>query len=97
MLPGVGVFGTEPAVRILVPILREFGFTIEALWGQISSETEALAGDLKIENFTTKIDDVLLRKNVDLVFVVCPPYLHSQISVKALGIGKHVICACEYN
>lgn len=21
-----------------------------------------------------------------------PPYLHSQISVKALGIGKHVLC-----
>lgn len=96
MLPGVGVFGTEPAARILVPILREFGFTIEALWGRIASETEELARDLKIDNYTTKIDDVLLRKNVDLVFVVCPPYLHSQISVKALGIGKHVI-VCSGN
>lgn len=91
MLPGVGVFGTENTARILVPILRESGFSIEALWGRTIAETEALALDLKIENFTTKIDDVLLRKNVDLVFVLCPPHLHSQISVKALGIGKHVI------
>lgn len=96
MLPGVGVFGTENAARILVPILRESGFTIEALWGKTPADTEALATDLKIENFTTKIDEVLLRKNVDLVFVVCPPYLHSQISVKALGIGKHVII-CSAN
>lgn len=96
MLPGVGVFGTEPAARILVPILREFGFIIEALWGRIQNETESLAKDLKIEYYTTKIDDVLLKKNVDLVFVICPPYLHSQISVKALGIGKHVI-VCSGN
>jgi len=26
------------------------------------------------------------------VFVLCPPNLHSQIAVKALGIGKHVLC-----
>lgn len=96
MLPGVGVFGIEPAARILIPILKEYGFTIEALWGRTMKETEELASDLNIETYTTKIDDVLLRKNVDLVFVVCPPYLHSQISVKALGIGKHVI-VCSAN
>lgn len=27
-----------------------------------------------------------------MIFILCPPYLHSQISVKALGIGKHVVC-----
>lgn len=31
---------------------------------------------------------------MDLVFIACPPYLHPQISNKALGIGKHVVvCA----
>ena len=38
------------------------------------------------------MDDVLLRKDVELVFILCPPNLHSQIAVKALGIGKHVLC-----
>jgi predicted dehydrogenase len=42
--------------------------------------------------FFRQVDDVLLKKDVDLIFIVCPPYLHSQISVKALGIGKHVVC-----
>ena len=35
---------------------------------------------------------MLLRKDVDLVFIICQPDLHAQIAVKALGIGKHVLC-----
>ena len=31
-----------------------------------------------------------LPKDVDLIVVACPPSQHSQIAVKALGIGKHV-------
>ena len=31
-----------------------------------------------------------LLQDVDLIVVACPPSQHSQIAVKALGIGKHV-------
>lgn len=92
MLPGIGVFGTTAEVRVLVPILRDNGFKIEAIWGRTVREAEEAAKELNITFYTNKIDDVLLRKDVDLVFVFCPPHLHSQISVKALGIGKHVVC-----
>lgn len=92
MLPGIGVFGTGAVVKVLVPLLREKGFTVEAIWGRTSKEAAECANQLKIQFYTNKIDDVLLRKDVDLVFIICPPYLHSQISVKALGIGKHVVC-----
>lgn len=92
MLPGIGLFGTGSVVKILVPILREKGFVIEAIWGRTLKEAEETAHELNISFFTNKIDDVLLRKGVDLVFINCPPFLHSQISVKALGIGKHVVC-----
>lgn len=92
MLPGIGVFGTGSEVKVLVPILRERGFHIQAIWGRNVREAEAAARELDIAFYTHKIDDVLLRKDVDLVFIHCPPYLHSQISVKALGIGKHVVC-----
>nr|CAI5839363.1 unnamed protein product [Callosobruchus analis] len=92
MLPGIGVFGTAPVVRVLVPILRENGFRIEAIWSQMIQDAEDLAKELSIPFVTNKIDDVLLKKDVDLIFVLCPPILHAQISVKALGIGKHVVC-----
>lgn len=91
-LPGIGIFGTNEVVKVLVPILREKGFSIQAIWGKNMKEAEDTARELKISFFTNKIDDVLLCKNVDMIFVLCQPYLHPQISVKALGIGKHVLC-----
>lgn len=92
MLPGIGIFGTGEVTKVLVPFLREKGFNIVGLWGPVLKEAEEVAKILNIPFFTNRIDDVLLRKDVDLIFVLCPPYLHSQISVKALGIGKHVMC-----
>lgn len=92
MLPGIGVFGTGSVAKVLVPFLREKGFSVEAIWGVTLQEAENTAKELKIPFFTNKIDDVLLKKNVSLVFIVCAPNLHAQISVKALGIGKHVVC-----
>ncbi|XP_075214561.1 glucose-fructose oxidoreductase domain-containing protein 1 [Lycorma delicatula] len=92
MLPGIGVFGTGNVVKVVVPFLREKGFKIEAIWGRALKEAQDVAKELEIPFFTNKIDDVLLRKDVDLIFIICSPNLHSQISVKALGIGKHVLC-----
>ncbi|XP_056641736.1 glucose-fructose oxidoreductase domain-containing protein 1 [Diorhabda carinulata] len=92
MLPGIGVFGTGPVVKVLVPILVENGFKIEAIWSHTRQSAQETAKELKIPFFTDIIDEVLLRKDVDLIFVLCPPNLHAQISVKALGIGKHVVC-----
>lgn len=92
MLPGIGVFGTASEVKVLVPILRDKGFKIEAIWGRTTKEAEVTAKELSIPFYTNRIDDVLLKKDVDLIFIICAPYLHSQISVKALGIGKHVVC-----
>lgn len=92
MLPGIGVFGTGNVVRVIVPFLREKGFKIEALWGRTLIAAQEIAHELEIPFCTNKIDDVLLRKDVDLIFIMCSPNLHSQIAVKALGIGKHVLC-----
>ena len=91
-LPGIGIFGTNEVVKVLVPILREKGFVISAIWGKSMKEAEEIAKELNISFFSCKIDDILLCKNVDMIFVLCQPYLHPQISVKALGIGKHVLC-----
>ncbi|XP_054286193.1 glucose-fructose oxidoreductase domain-containing protein 1-like [Macrosteles quadrilineatus] len=92
MLPGIGVFGTGNIIKIAVPFLREKGFKIEAIWGRTLAAAEEVAKELDIPFYTNKIDDVLLRKDVDLIFIISSPNLHSQIAVKALGIGKHVLC-----
>lgn len=92
MLPGIGLFGTNSVVKVIVPFLREKGFKIEAIWGRTLAEAAEIAKDYEIPFYTSRIDDVLLRKDVDLIFIICSPSLHAQIAVKALGIGKHVVC-----
>ncbi|GFR25993.1 glucose-fructose oxidoreductase domain-containing protein 1 [Trichonephila clavata] len=92
MLRGVGVFGTGKIIRVLVPCLRAKDFRVEAIWGRTKEAAEKVAAELDIPFATDKVDEVLLRKDVDLVCIICPPHLHSQIAVKALGIGKHVVC-----
>lgn len=89
-LPGIGVFGTGQSTLTIVPYLKKEGFCIEAIWGKTTEEAENVAQILDIPFSTCRIDDVLLRKDVDLILVLCPPSHHSQIAVKALGIGKHV-------
>ncbi|XP_002002232.2 glucose-fructose oxidoreductase domain-containing protein 1 [Drosophila mojavensis] len=92
MLPGVGVFGTGEIANVLVPLLREKGFEVKAIWGRTLREAKETANAQNVAFYTNVIDEVLLRKDVDLVFIVCQPFLHAEISVKALGIGKHVVC-----
>lgn len=58
---------------------------IEAIWGVTVDEAEAEATELNIPYATNKIDEVLLRKDVDLIVILCPPSHHVQIAVKALG------------
>ncbi|XP_072279070.1 glucose-fructose oxidoreductase domain-containing protein 2 [Pyxicephalus adspersus] len=91
-LPGIGVFGTGNSTRVLVPLLRAEGFRIEALWGKTEEEAKELAKELDIIFCTTRKDDVLLHPDVDLVCISIPPPLIRHIAVKALGIGKSVIC-----
>lgn len=92
MLPGVGVFGTGKPVRVIVPCLRARGFKVEAIWGRTADTAKEIALELGIPFYTNKEDEVLLRKSVDLVCIMCSPHQHAQIAVKALGIGKHVLC-----
>ncbi|NXX85382.1 GFOD2 protein, partial [Urocolius indicus] len=92
MLPGVGVFGTGSTARVLVALLRAEGFSVEALWGKTEEEAKQLAEEMNISFYTSRTDDVLLHQDVDLVCVHIPPPLTRQIAVKALGIGKNVIC-----
>ena len=90
--PGVAIFGSCETARWMGTVMQEQGFSVKAVWARSNMEAEATAQALNIPFHTSRVDDVLLRKDVELVVIFCPPSLHSQIAVKALGIGKHVLC-----
>jgi predicted dehydrogenase len=93
MLPGVGIFGCEPIAKVLMQLLQHFGFEIHAIWTNhyemnFNKTNDQCENDVYETNrniMTTSIDNVLLNKNVALVFVCCQPSLHAQICSKALG------------
>lgn len=85
MLPGVGVFGTSLTTRVIIPLLKNEGFSVKALWGRTQEEAEELARDMNVPFYTNRIDDVLLHPDVDLVCINLPPPLTRQIAVKTLG------------
>ncbi|XP_013411815.1 glucose-fructose oxidoreductase domain-containing protein 2 [Lingula anatina] len=92
MLPGIAVFGTGSTIQCLVPVLKACDFKVEAIWGRTRTEADEAAKVLDIPFSTNKVDEALLCKNVELVVISCSPHLQSPIAVKALGIGKHVLC-----
>jgi predicted dehydrogenase len=93
MLPGIGIFISAGTImKVLVPYLRAKGFKVDSVWAQTQEAAREAAEELEISFFTSKVDDVLLKREVDLIIIMCPPLLHAQIAVKALGIGKHVLC-----
>lgn len=96
LLPGVGVFGTGSSARVLVPLLRAEGFTVEALWGKTEEEAKQLAEEMNITFYTSRTDDVLLHQDVDLVCINIPPPLTRQISVKALGMHLQATAADSF-
>ena len=91
-LPSVGVFGSSSTSQWIIRKLQEHGFHVEAVWSRIQSDAETVASCHNIPFCTTHVDEVLLRKGVGFIIICTPPGLHSQIAVKALGIGKHVLC-----
>lgn len=50
-----------------------------------------LAGELKAK-FCPVYQELLEYNSIDLVYIATPPFLHFEISKKALLAGKHVIC-----
>uniref|UniRef100_A0A2K6TIZ7 Gfo/Idh/MocA-like oxidoreductase domain containing 1 n=1 Tax=Saimiri boliviensis boliviensis TaxID=39432 RepID=A0A2K6TIZ7_SAIBB len=87
MLPGVGVFGTSLTARVIIPLLKDEGFAVKALWGRTQEEAEELAKEMSVPFYTSRIDEVLLHQDVDLVCINLPPPLTRQIAVKTLELG----------
>ncbi|CDW57615.1 glucose fructose oxidoreductase [Trichuris trichiura] len=75
-----------------VPRVNKLGFHTKALWTPDIAHTVQVAADLDIPFAASCPDEVLLRKEVQLVVITACPMISSQLSIKALGIGKHVIC-----
>lgn len=90
MLPSVGIFGSDINAEILVSVFKAAGFSVRAVWGKTQESAKKIADELDIPYHTSKIQDLLLHNEVDIVCVSGSPHLYSEVCTKALSIGKHV-------
>ena len=90
MLPTVGVFGTDSHAQIIISLFKSAGFPVTAIWGHTQESAKTTANELKVLFYTSKIEELLLHNEVDIVCVSGTPHQYAEVCVKALSIGKHV-------
>ncbi|KRX42727.1 Glucose-fructose oxidoreductase domain-containing protein 1 [Trichinella murrelli] len=92
MVCNIGLVIPAELAQHFIPKLKELGYLTKALWTPDAAWTIQVAADCEVPFAASESDEVLLRKDVQLVLIIGCPVISAQISIKALGIGKHVIC-----
>lgn len=89
--PKVAVVGTNIGCTLHVRALRAAGFEVKALVGRNLEQTAARARHfgipLSLNSFQAALDS-----DVDAVVIATPPATHHELTMQAIGAGKHVLC-----
>jgi predicted dehydrogenase len=89
----IGFIGTGFARRVQIPsFLACEGAEIVSVASFRLENAEATAREFNIPNFTDDWQDTVSRKDVDLICVTTPPDTHFEMTMRALELGKHVLC-----
>jgi len=91
-IPNVVIVGTGWAIRVQLPAFRAAGLNVLGIWAREEEKAKKLASELNISFGTSDFKAILERKDVDLISIVTPPFLHCEMACAALKAGKHVLC-----
>jgi len=91
-MSGVAVVGTGFGCVTHVHALRAAGFEVLALVGRDPGKTAARAQMFGIPRGLTSVEEALALDGLDAITVATPPHTHADITLAAIGAGKHVIC-----
>ena len=88
----VGIIGTGLMGRRRAEALRHFKDTLlVAVTSNQPEQAKQLAADMKCDTID-KWEDLVARKDIDIVMVCTPPDSHLPMCLAALENGKHVLC-----
>ena len=85
-LGGTGAFATKH----LDGIANINGVEVVSVFGRTADRTEAYAAEHGIAHWSTDLDDVLARDEVDAVILATPTQMHAEQAIACLNAGKHV-------
>lgn len=90
---GIGIIGAGFARTTQIPGFRDcMGAKVVAIASQHYDRAAAVAKEFGIEHVAANWQELVERRDVDLVSVVTPPSTHMEITLAALERGKAVLC-----
>jgi predicted dehydrogenase len=90
---GVGIIGSQFIAEIHAESFRHVpDAEVVAVASPTRAHVEAFAGRHGIAKWFTDYRDLLALKEVDMVTLCLPNYLHCQATMDASSAGKHVVC-----
>ena len=88
----VAIIGAGLQCKRRAPVLKESpGVELAVIASRTLAEAQAMAQVMGCEAASTW-QDVIARKDIDIVLVCTPPHVHAEISIAAMRHGKHVLC-----
>ncbi len=72
--------------------LRRLGIPVRGILGSSPERTKEAVRELKLERGYTSIDELVSDKEVKVVHVCTPNYVHYEQAKAAMDAGKHVMC-----
>mgnify|MGYP004630896745 FL=1 len=90
----LGIVGCGVISRVYVRDLQRLYaglVTVEAVADAFLENAKELAGEFRIP-VCCSVDELLERKDIELVINLTPPKFHTEINRKILNAGKHVFC-----
>jgi len=90
---GIGIIGTGFARKVQIPaFLKCEGVSIVSVASGRRENAEATARQFNINHFTDDWSETVGRDEVDLVCITTPPDTHYEMVLRAIELGKHVLC-----
>ena len=89
----IGFIGTGFARKVQIPAFLECeGAEIVSVASGHPENAEATAKQFNISHWTDDWQDTVSREDIDLICITTPPDTHSEMTFRALELGKHVLC-----
>jgi predicted dehydrogenase len=90
---GIGIIGTGFARKTQIPAFMEIpeAKIVSIASGHIEN-AESTAKEFGIEHFTDDCRETLNHEDIDLVCITTPPFTHKEMTLRAIELGKHILC-----
>jgi predicted dehydrogenase len=88
----VGIIGVGFGAQVYVPAFQSEGWQVVAICSRDRDKAAKAASAAGIANVYTDPLELIASDDLDAIAIATPPRAHHDLSIAALGAGKHVLC-----